>query len=389
MLPPLATEPREVLYGLSGAYLDAYNAVVQPQHKLSISVYTLRRWAAQLGGTGFWLLVTLQQQMYKNGRGQCVVSRDVLAREAGVGEVTVHRYLHGEQYQTSGLRHFVRQRKNNSRMWSKKIGKMVQPVAQYDVLIDAPLAPTDQHGLAQYLVEHGGATDQEVTPALERLIATRSLTDVLALLDEHAKRFDLPAEWKEDTFLPTVTDVVNALGVNVGGNGSGTKFMDLCSRVQRHIVAWDWVGQKYFFEKWLPVLGPTLALAIVKMRSMCFWNEHELRDEVEIRVSDLAAMVSCTGQRLRQLLCLPEAREFLEEISVGTKHYPSTFKVKLIEPIAQADMSLYQSLLNGAEVTSTGQLGFELAPAMGKSDPISDTSELVNLLSACPQRRQG
>jgi hypothetical protein len=70
------------------------------------------------------------------------------------------------------------------------------------------------------------------------------LTDVLALLDEHAKRFKPPAGWKKNTFLPTVADVVNALGVQVGNNGSGTPFMDLCSRVQRHIVAWDWVGQK-------------------------------------------------------------------------------------------------------------------------------------------------
>jgi len=53
MLPPLATEPREALYGLSGVYLDAYNAVVHPQRKLSISIYALRRWTVQLGANGF------------------------------------------------------------------------------------------------------------------------------------------------------------------------------------------------------------------------------------------------------------------------------------------------------------------------------------------------
>ena len=102
------SEAREVLYGLSGVYLDAYNAIVQPQRKLSISVYTLRRWAAQLGATGFWLLIALQQQTYKNKFGKCVASYDVLATETGVGERTAKRYLHEDEYTASGLCHWVR-----------------------------------------------------------------------------------------------------------------------------------------------------------------------------------------------------------------------------------------------------------------------------------------
>jgi hypothetical protein len=44
---------------LYGVYLDAYNAVVKPQRKLSINVYTLRRWAVRLGANGFWPLTAL------------------------------------------------------------------------------------------------------------------------------------------------------------------------------------------------------------------------------------------------------------------------------------------------------------------------------------------
>jgi len=49
--------------------LDAYNAVVKPQRKLSINVYELRRWAARPGANGFCLLPALQQQTYKNKYG--------------------------------------------------------------------------------------------------------------------------------------------------------------------------------------------------------------------------------------------------------------------------------------------------------------------------------
>jgi len=383
MLPPLATKPREALYGLSGVYLDAYNAVVQPQRRLSISIYALRRWAVQLGANGFWLLTALQQQTYKNKYGKCVVSHRVLSAEAGVGERTALRYLHEDEYTTSGLCHWVRpHRSSNTREYSKQIGKWVQPVSRYDVLMDAPFAAIDQRGLAQYLVERGGtgASAKDVAPLLENLIASRSLTDVLALLDEHAERFEPPAGWKKDTFLPTVADVVNALGVKMGGNGSGTKFMDLCSQVQRHIVAWDWVGQKYFFEKWLPILGPSLALVVVQLRSQCFWSERELRDTVEIRKSDLATMVGLTPKWLRQVCSKQHASLFFEEIEVGTKHRPSIFKVKLIEPITPGDQASYSALLNG--ITGDGQLGFPPAPVTGSFGGLTNEPELPGEVSA-------
>ena len=66
-MPDLLSQvQRESLYGV---YLDAYNAVVKPQRKLSINVYELRRWAARLGANGFCLLPALQQQTYKNKYG--------------------------------------------------------------------------------------------------------------------------------------------------------------------------------------------------------------------------------------------------------------------------------------------------------------------------------
>jgi hypothetical protein len=391
--PVETLQQRETLYGLSGVYLDAYNAIVRPQRKLSIDFYLLRRWAPRLKGTGFWLLITLQQQTYKCGDGQCIVSRDVLAREAAIGEGTVHRYLHDDEYKTSGLCYWVRPRISRERKWSSKVGKYVQPTGQYDVLLDAPLAEVDQRGLAQYLVENGakaGCSATDIAPALENLMAIESLSGVLDVLTEHEARFKPPKAWK-NKFLPTVADVASALGIKLR-DGSGTSLMDLCSQTQRHIVSPDWLGTHYFYDKWLPVLGVTPALVVTQLRSLCYWTPNEKRDIVKISMTDLASTVGCTAKRLEQIFSDRDSKvdAFIEVVVRGTKHKPFVFMVKLPEPIAEVDQPLYEGLLNSMVkpdtdgqfglplVTVNGNFGHLTEPEQDSSGKILDTSESVS-----------
>ena len=372
-------QQRERLYGLEGIRLDAYDAIVQPDVVFAVRIYTLRRWVPILGTSGFWLLVALQQQCYRNPRGAdwCVVSREALARESGLSEATVHRYLHGE-YADSGLCHWVQLPDSESthrrRQWSSRAGRMTQAPNCYTVVMDAPLAPVDQRGLAQFLTEQGaapGVSSAEIEPVLEQL-AGRQLGDLLDLLDECASRFQPPASWDEHAFYPTVADVVLALGIQInGGDGEGTRFLDLCSKVQQALVGQVYLGTQYFRQKWVPLLGHKLGMVVMQLRSMCFWNESERRDAVKSHFTTLAHVSCCSARFLRndEKQSTSWSRQFYTVENPGRGRRESVFHVMLLEPIAPQDENEYRALLNTGVVAETGQL--VLPELDSKTEPVN------------------
>ncbi len=348
---------REHLYGLHGVYLDAYDAIVRPHRVWSVRVYTLRRWAPILGASGFWLLIALQQLCYRNQQGHwCIATREKLAEDSGVSESTVHRLLHGERYRSSGLCHWVSLRQR--RVWSADAGRVVQRANRYDAALDPPLAPVDQQGLAQFLLERGvrpGVPSTMAEPALKEL-ARKPLSELLHLLADCAARFDPPPEWSADAFLATPTEVVKALGVEFPvETEERADFLALCSEVHQALIGQTFLQSQYFRREWLPQLGPTLALTIVQLRSRCFWNEHELRDETQVYFTTLARTVGCTPQWLRHSLAMSKGARFVTVLHGGRGCKP-TFKVVLREPITPADWARYQEQLT-ATVPPGGRAG--------------------------------
>jgi hypothetical protein len=375
------TEPgrREILYGLTGKHLAAYDAIVRPDSVVAIRIYTLRRWAPILGASGCWLLVALQQLCYRNpkGRSWCTVNREKLAQEANLSEATVHRYLHGEEYVSSGLCHWVQS--HPRRRWSQRAGRAVQADSRYTVVMDAPLAPVDQRGLVQFLMEQGvqsGIAASRLEGILGRLVDLK-LADLLDLCAEHASRFQPPPGWTESTFLPTVADVVRFLGVVLPtSRDERLEFLALCDRVQQAFVNQKYLGTQYFRQKWLPLLGPKLALVVVQLRSRCFWNEKERRDEISLHFTDLARESDCSARWLRDINeTQPLSREFFAVEPPGRGKLP-TFRVMLLEPIAAQDQAQYKALLEAGSIGSeTGQL--EL-PEVELRTELADLSEAEN-----------
>lgn len=362
---------REELYGLEGVRLDAYDAVVRPDRVFTVRTYTLRRWAPLLGATGFWLLVTLQQQCYKNPQGAdwCTISRPVLAKKAAISEATVHRYLHATEYEDSGLCHWIqtldpKKVRRRPRRWSNQAGRMVQPPNRYQVVMDAPLAPVDQRGMARILQENGagpGVLAKEITPVLEQL-ATLSLPTLLDLCDEKAGLFEPPSTWEEEGFYSTVADVVTALGIRYPDDTrERDDFLELCSRAQQAFVHQVHLGTQYYLQQWMPSLGHKLALAVVQLRSLCYWGPEEKRDEVKVNFTILADLSGCSARWLRTINeTHPLSREFFVIDSLG-RGKPPVFHVTLLEPIAPQDRDEYESLLNFAVVVpESGQLGFPI-----------------------------
>jgi hypothetical protein len=238
---------------------------------------------------------------------------------------------------------------------------VVQQANRYDVALEPPLAPIDQQGLAQFLLERGARADatwEAIRGSLEELAAT-PLRKLLRLLAECAARFDPPTGWSPDRFLATPAEVVKALGVRLPTDRRGrTDFLDLCSRVHQALIGPTLLQSQYFRRAWLPELGPTLALAILQLRSRCFWDEHELRDETSLHFTTLAQQVGCTAQWLRLSLKTQMATQFVRVVQSGRGRRPS-FKVLLREPIAPIDRGAYQEWLTRtrARPSSPGCMG--------------------------------
>jgi hypothetical protein len=349
---------REHLYGLHGVYLDAYDAIVEPDNIWPVRHYVLRRWAPIWGGAAFWLYVALHQSCYRNpniergnSKDWCVMSRKALARSASLGPATVDRLLHRALYKTTGLCHWIWLQKRRS--WSEKAGTVVQQANRYDIILTPPLAPVDQHGLVQFLLENGvepGTSVDIAVPALEDLANRDSLNDLLTLLEDCAGRFCPPHGWLAEKFLSTPFDVVRALRLqSLAGQERARGIRELCSRVHRALIAQPQplLQTQYFRQHWVPRLGHNLALLIVTLRSRCFWNQQILRDSVTLYPVEMARAIGLkSGKQINRLLAKPEAQMFLTILDSG-RGKPITVKVLLREPITPEDQPRYQQLLLG------------------------------------------
>ena len=376
---------RERHYGLQGVYLSAYCEVVDPDNAWPVSYYVLNRWLRILTAVGFWLLIAIQQLCFRNRRSPknnwCTVSRDQIAGEAHMAPATVDRLLHSGAhrkhegyYKTRGLCHWIRFRER--RKQSAEAGTQIQDVNHYDIVLTPPLAPIDQRGLAQYLLENGveprGSTDTAV-PLLERLAATEFYA-LLDLLEDCAGRFSPPDGWptdellvSPDEYMATPYQVVQALGLKMPiEKQEQIAFLDLCDRVYQALCVptrpKSFTSTNYFRKHWLPLLGHTLAALIVVLRSRCFWNKDELRDEVSMYPSEMAESVGLKPRQVRNLLPKPVAKRFLTVLDSG-RGRRTRVQVYLREPIAPEHEQKHQRLLTGESLRHQCENGhFGLQP---------------------------
>ncbi|MEA3340312.1 MAG: hypothetical protein U9R15_10130, partial [Chloroflexota bacterium] len=346
---------RERMYGLHGIYLDAYDAVVKPDNVWPISRYVLRRWAPVLGASAFWLLVTLQQLCYRNSKSAdnswCQVGRRRIAEESSLSESSIHRLLHEETYRTTGLCHWVRFQ--GRRSWSNEAGTVVQRPNRYDIALTPPLAPVDQRGLAQFLLENGlerGADIAAVISPLKALARETSLDDLLALLGDCAERFSSPSVWPVDAFLPTPLDVVRALRLGIAASQREMETVaQACSQVHQALTRQpqSLLQTNYFRHRWLPRLGHTSALLVVVLRSRCFWDAQTLRDTVTMYPLEMARAIGLTSSRqATRSLNKADVRRFISVLNSG-RGKPVEAQIILREPIALEDQPQYQRLLMG------------------------------------------
>ena len=320
-----------------GVYLDAYNAIVRPHRIFPVRLYTLRRWLSLLKPTGFWILVSLQQECYRSRGNQCVVSRARLAQETGVGESTVHRYLRGGK--GSPMAWWVRVRSTRKRQGQK----VVQAPNQYWVIMDAPLSPVDQRGLAQFLYEQTGGEVGRIKSLLEWL-SRLPLGDLLDLGDEMADRFSGLPFWERDFYFQVeeiVRDMVPDIFEQERYQEERKYLLEKCRDVQRAYTGSVLLSTQYFRQKWVPILGPKLAAVVLVLRSYCYRGEQDIRTRVAMNFTRLAEMCGCSARWLQDVnRTNPISGEFFRVSNPGRGGVPE-FEVSLVDPLVPSDWEVY------------------------------------------------
>ena len=335
---------------IQGTYNTLYNAITQPDRKFVVSHYFLDEWVPILGPSMAWLVVALRQRCFWNRRQDwCIVDKATLAREAALQERTIERSLRKPFSDW-----FVIQVKHRYR-YRTDLGKKVRDKNQYQLLLDEPLAPRHQIGLAKLLQQTGSEITDPLTQSLNIL---HQLLDLPHLTDKISHEGKPDKDLKRRTVLELVAEAYGIDLVHYAADPRLALLDQACSQLHNKIVQPNkvYVGWQYFRLNWLEHLGHALAWLIIYLRRRCFWDvaSGELRDEVKLFKKELARAIGQTPRNLGNLLenpytplffTLPEAEGADRGLPIRAKG-ASTFRVRLVdEPLMPQDQAYIKTEL--------------------------------------------
>lgn len=330
------------LLHLQGVYNTLYSATTRPDFRFVVSRYFIDEWVPLLGPSLAWLIVGLRQQCFWNRRRDwCIVDKATLSRETALDERTIERCLkkpfsdwfvievsHRYQYRT-------------------QIGKKVRDKNRYQLLLDEPLSPRHQTGLAALVRELAPVSAEPLDAALavvEALLTLPHLTDKITNTDP------ILANLRRRSVLEIITDTVDLDLVNSARDERVLKLNQRCADLYNLIVQPNkiYVGWQYFRLEWVRLLGHALAWVVIYLRRHCYWDEAsgELRDTLTIYKKELAAAINQTPRNLANLMDNPYASLFFavsnprESANSGkeARNKPTLYQVRMVdEPLTPVD----------------------------------------------------
>jgi hypothetical protein len=348
---------------LHGVYNTLYSAITRPDFKFAVTRYFIDEWAPLLGPSLAWLIVGLRQQCYWNQRRDwCIIDKASLSRDTALNERTIERCL-----KKPFSRWFVIEVKHRYR-YRTQIGKKVRDKNRYQLLLDDPLSPRHQLGLANLLKQMvaqpaaPGATSSENAPRLESqpdrleagLAVLQALLELPHLTDKISYSGKLPRTVQRRTILELVEEALDFKLSHYAGDPRLVELDRRATQLYNQIVQPNkvYIGWQYFRLEWLPLLGHALAWFIIYLRRSCFWDETsgELRDTYTAYKKDLAAALGQTTRNLANLMENPYAPLFFTIIDPPEaeateakkrkrpRNAPTVYRVRLVdEPLTPDD----------------------------------------------------
>lgn len=329
------------LLHLHGVYNTLYNATTRPDFRFVVSRYFIDEWVPLLGPSLAWLVVGLRQQCFWNRRRDwCIVDKATLSRETALDERTIERCFkkpysawfvievsHRYQYRT-------------------QIGKKVRDKNRYQLLLDEPLSPRHQLGLAALIRELAPADTEPLTAAL-------SVLDMLAAMPHLTDKISYTGPIPDNLSRRSVLEIVaDTLALDLAGLSADARLVKLdqrCAELYNLIVQPNkiHVGWQYFRLEWVRLLGHALAWVVIYLRRHCYWDEAsgELRDTLSLYKKELAAAINQTPRNLANLMDNPHAALFFttpdaDEAATGSepRNKPTLYRVRMVdEPLTPAD----------------------------------------------------
>mgnify|MGYP001197030459 CR=1 FL=1 len=328
---------------LTGVFDNIEDTFIKPGLVFKLDTFFIDHWLPLLGPNRAWLVVTLQQALWRGSIPglSADISQADLADQAGLSRKRVNELLNHDPL----LRWFVPTIKQQV-----KSGK--QQNNRYQVRLSSPPTPALAAGLRREIETRlsGG----EDLPAIVSALTGEAETAREALL---ARLNDAAAGKAEPS--QGITDIVQACAGGELDDPLRLAVPGLRRALLRPHQAR--LETHYFRRNWLPLLGSTAAWVVVVLRRDCYADENEVRDEVSLGKQVLAAKLGVSSATMKRLLKNEYLPRFFQMWQPD--RYTLTGRIKMHDPLTPADT------VKAGELQQQQTDFFEITPEQPKGNP--------------------
>lgn len=291
----------------------SYEAIVQPQRIFPINAYFLDHWLPYLTPAQAWLIIALRQRAYHNKRQNwCEVAHLHLAAETGLSLSTIKNFF------KAPLTAWFVPRCQSRVAYRSHLAYPGRSANRYTLAALEPLTPLHLAGLWEQLQQ---VKRTQVESFLDEL-ASQPPLDLQQQLAQVAGSWPLPHQ---------ADGAITSLVAQRLGRLLPPTTRHACLALHRHLLAGSpLLSTQYFRQRWLPLLGPTLAWLVVVLRRRCYHNSAtgEARPICTWAKADLARSLGLTQRHLfGRLLSHPHAAAFFSVEQETTE--TMTFRVQM------------------------------------------------------------
>ena len=255
----------------SGYHSTRYNQIVEPQKIWSCSKYFLRRWAPILDANRFWTVIAARNLAYYNDHKSTFETYDRrIAKESALSMRQVSR-LKSEMLEETALSVFLKRKPTKL----ARSGEVVRSEKTfYSIRLDTPLTPGDALEVSQWLntlkASKNSRINDQINLVLDSGDPSLLIPTVTPKLDKHL------VAWQGYT----VSDLLKHAGLS--------PYQQQGDLLHQLLTGSTFISTQYFRHSWVPLLGHGPAYLASWLRSYCYADASETRNELTFEKKILA-----------------------------------------------------------------------------------------------------